>query len=38
MAGKHYCKNFDKDKVTCIMCIENAIFTVKSCYKPENTK
>lgn len=31
--GKQYCKNYDGTELNCIMCMEQALFKVKSCYK-----
>lgn len=33
LIGNLYCKNWNKDKIECVMCIEQAIFKIKSCYK-----
>lgn len=30
---KRYCKNFDNEKLTCLNCMDLAIFKVKSCYE-----
>lgn len=30
---KKYCKNFNSDKLTCLNCMDLAIFKVKSCYE-----
>lgn len=31
--GRKYCKNYLKNNLNCILCIENATFKVKPCYK-----
>lgn len=31
--GKMYCSAYDKDSLSCVMCIEQALFTAKSCWK-----
>lgn len=30
--GRMYCANYDKDSLSCVMCLEQALFTAKSCY------
>ena len=30
-----YCKNYESRRIECVICIEQAIFTAKSCYKKE---
>lgn len=31
--SKRYCENYEGDNLSCVMCIEHAIFTVKPCYQ-----
>ena len=31
--GNQYCANYSKNNLICIMCIENATFKAKGCYK-----
>lgn len=31
--GKMYCANYLKNDIACMICIEQAIFRAKSCYK-----
>lgn len=33
MNGRQYCKNYKKDELNCLLCVEEAIFKVRSCYK-----
>lgn len=30
--GRQYCKNYDKNDLNCIMCVEQAIFKCQQCY------
>lgn len=30
--GRMYCANYDKDSLSCVMCLEQALFTAKSCW------
>lgn len=31
--GKQYCKNYNSNELNCVMCMEQALFKAKSCYK-----
>lgn len=31
--SKRYCENYEGNNLSCVMCIEQAIFTVKPCYQ-----
>lgn len=31
--GRQYCGGFDKHDLACIICIEQAVFKCKACYK-----
>lgn len=31
--GRMYCANYSKNNLICIICIENAVFKAKGCFK-----
>lgn len=36
--GKKYCDNYDKDSLSCVMCLEQALFKAKSCWVNKGKK